>query len=81
MLVGFGNDVILCRVWNRAARGNCGHTRAAPSAQSPVDAIEVQECTIAPARRRNAVGEHVDDVVKILTRQVSIGVRRSNRVV
>jgi hypothetical protein len=69
MLVGLDHDVVGCRVGNRAARRDRGQARAAPCAQPPVDAIEVQVRAAASARRRNAVGEHVDDVVKVLTRQ------------
>ena len=66
--LGFGDDVVVGRVGNRAAAGDRGEARAAPRAQRAVDAIVVQERAAAPARGGDAVGEHRDDRVEIAAR-------------
>ena len=78
MLVRLGDHVVVCGVRNRAARGDGRHAGSAPAAQPSVDTIVMQERTAASARGRDAVGEHVEHVVKILARQLAIRIRRAN---
>ncbi len=48
-------------VGNRAAGGDGRQPRAAPAAHATVHLIAMQECSAAPARCRDAFGQHVDD--------------------
>ena len=77
--VGFGDDVVVRRLGDRAARRDRGHARAAPRAQPAVDAVVMQKRAAAAARGRDAVGEHRDDVVEVFAREVAVRIRGAHQ--
>ena len=65
---------VVGRIGYRPAGGQRGQARAAPAAHFAVDGVVVDECAAAAAARREAVGEHPDDIVELGALQVAIGV-------
>src|SRR5207249_3377812 len=49
--------------------------RAAPRPEPTVHAVEVDERAAAPASRRDAFGQHVDDRIKVVARKPPEAVR------
>ena len=76
--VGFRDDVVVRGLGDRAARRDGRHARAAPRPQPAVDAVMVQERAAAPARGRDAVGQHRDDVVEVVAREVAVRIGRAH---
>ena len=78
LAVGLRDHVVVGRLGNGAARGDCRHPCAAARAQPAVDAIVVQKRAEAAARGRDAVGEHGHDFVEGAALEIAIGVRPAN---
>ncbi len=79
--VRLDDDVVVGVLRDRAARGDRGDARAAPRPQLAVDPVVVEVRAAAPARRRDAVGQHGEDVVVVLAGEVAIRIGRAHRIV
>src|SRR5713101_7945397 len=78
---GLRHDEVLRIVGDGATRGNRQEPRTPPTADNAIDLIAMEERAFPPAPSRDAFGEHVDDGVKIVPRQLAIGVRAAHEVV
>src|SRR5262249_43362329 len=72
-ILGLEQRLIIRVVWNRAARGDRGQTRATPSAQHAVDAVMVEQRAAPAAARGEALRQHGDDSVEVLALEIAVG--------
>src|SRR5579883_567254 len=66
------DDVVVRSIGDGAAARDSGQPRAAAGSQPSVDAVVVQERAAAPARGRDAVGQHRNHLVEIPALEVFI---------
>src|SRR5207247_9051313 len=71
--LGLGEDAIVGDFRDRAAALDGGHARAATAADDAVDAVAVEISGGLTGADRNALAEHLDDLVEVAT--VQFGVR------
>ena len=72
LVLGFQHHLVVGGVRNRAARGQCGQSRAAPAAQHVVDGIVMDQRAAPAAAGGEPLGQHVHDGGEFLARQRAV---------
>ena len=72
LVLGFQHHLVVGGVRNRAARGQCGQSRAAPAAQHVVDGIVMDQRATPAAAGGEPLGQHVHDRRKVLACQRAV---------
>ncbi len=72
-LVRLQHDLVVGVVRDRAARGDRGETGAAAGLELPPDRVAVQPRRVAAAPGRDALGQHVDDLVELAPVERGVG--------
>ena len=70
-----GDDAIARDFRDRPAAGDGREPRAFPRPQAAIDAVAMEIRPPAPARRRDPLAQHLEDVIVIGTRQVPVRIR------
>ena len=81
LVLGFQQNLVISRVWDRAAGSKCGEPRTAPAPQHVVDRVVMDQRSASASAGCEPVGQHADNRSEIVTRQIAIRPRATHPVV